>query len=556
MILRPYQKNMVEQAKAALLKHGNTLAVAPTGAGKTIILGALASSMRKNIDGPVCVLQHRDELVGQNRDKFLLTNPNAKTTLVNAAAKDWRGDSIFAMVQTLSRPENLRNMPPLGMLIIDEAHHAIADSYLRIVDAALDVNPNCKIAGFTATPARGDGRGLRPIFSNCCGQISLHHLISTGHLVRPRTFICELTGVGERLEQVRKTKSGEFDMQAVEEVLDVEVHNSAVVQEWKKIAANRQTIVFCSTVKHAAHVTESFQAGGVKAALISGEMPANEREQILKDFDAGKIQLICNVAVLTEGYDSQPVSCIILLRPCSLKSTMVQMIGRGLRTVDPEKYPGISKRDCIVMDFGRSLLTHGDFESKVRLDDTEKQCLECGAFVPRSANECPICGHEFKGDGKEVGLGQQEKELVSSVEMLEVDILNASPFKWIDLFASNKVMIASGFDVWCAVCSRDAENWVALGKKRDEKFLHVLAKGERIPALAAADDFLRLNEDDGAAKKNKRWLNDLASMRQLELLSRQGYGPEEAFAFTKYSAACALNFHWHKRLIEAELFAA
>lgn len=225
MILRPYQEKLVDRAVAALNERGNTLAVAPTGAGKTIMLAALGG----RLGGRQCVLQHRQELTGQNLAKFKKVNPKASVSLFNADVKSWRGDTTFAMVQTLTR--HTGSIPLLDLLIIDEAHHAVAESYRRVVNAVRDINPDCKIAGFTATPARGDGKGLRAVFDNCCDQISMHSLINMGFLVRPRTFVCALEGVDDQLKAVRKTRSGEFDMEQVEHIMDVEVHNEAVVRE-------------------------------------------------------------------------------------------------------------------------------------------------------------------------------------------------------------------------------------------------------------------------------------------------------------------------------------
>ncbi len=137
--------------------------------------------------------------------------------------------------------------------------------------------------------------------------------------------------------------------------------------------------------------------------------------------------------------------------------------------------------------------------------------------------------------------------------MEEVDILENSPFRWCDIFGSGKVMIASGFEAWSAVCSADGETWQALGKLKEEKALRRIAIGERVPTLAAADDFLRMNESDDAAKKNKRWLNDPCTEKQWGHLQRLGYGQGNLFAFTKYSAACTLNFFWNRGLIEREV---
>ncbi|MEE0815116.1 MAG: DEAD/DEAH box helicase family protein, partial [Desulfovibrio fairfieldensis] len=278
MILRPYQQAMVKRAVDALAARGNTLAVGSTGCGKTIILSAVAGK----IGGKQCVLQHRDELAAQNLRKFRAVNPKRSTSLYTADAKSWRGDTTFAMTQTLTR--HLSSIPKLDALIIDEAHHAAA-GYLKIVEAVKDKNPDCKIFGVTATPARGDGKGLRAVFDNCCDQISLHSLVAMGFLVKPRTFVCTLGGTDEKLASLRKTRSGEYDMHKAAEVLDLAVHNEAVVREWRKLAGDRKTIVFCSTVEHARHVLEAFLAQGARAALVTGDMPAGERKALLERFD-------------------------------------------------------------------------------------------------------------------------------------------------------------------------------------------------------------------------------------------------------------------------------
>ena len=203
---------------------------------------------------------------------------------------------------------------------------------------------------------------------------------------------------------------------------------------------------------------------------------------------------------------------------------MIQMIGNGLRTVDPEEYPDMLKTDCLVLDFGNSLNTHLDLESKVMLDGEdkgpapEKICPECEATVPLAVLECPICGYEWKTHTQESG----QQEIISNVVMEEIDLIDNSPFRWCDLFGSGKVMMASGFEAWCAVASYDGEQWTALGKLKGERACKRLMLGERIPCLAAADDFLRINESDDAAKKNRRWLNDSVTDKQCRV-SEQGW---------------------------------
>ncbi|MFP5213956.1 MAG: DEAD/DEAH box helicase, partial [Acidobacteriota bacterium] len=250
MIPRPYQRRLVSRAKKALEAEGNTLAIAPTGAGKTIMLSMLAGEMQP---AKTLVLQHRDELVSQNLTKFQKVNPGLSVSLFTASTKSWRGKAIFGMVQTLSRGSNLDGIPRLDLMIVDEAHHVAASSYRKIIDAVRAVNPSCMIAGFTATPARGDGRGLREVFSNVADQITIRELIDKGFLVHPRAFVIDAHGVREGLSKVRRL-ANDFDMAEVETVMNRKIVNDEVVKQWKEKGEDRRTIVFCSTVAHAIDV--------------------------------------------------------------------------------------------------------------------------------------------------------------------------------------------------------------------------------------------------------------------------------------------------------------
>ena len=547
MILREYQEVAVNDASDALDKHGNTLVVAPTGAGKTIMLSALVGKRHKSSQN-VLVLQHRDELVSQNSTKFHLVNPSLKTSEVNAAQKDWSGDAVFAMVQTLCRENNLAKMPKLDLIVVDEAHHTIADTYQRIINAAKEANEGVQIVGFTATPNRGDKKGLRDIFTNCSHQIEISTLIREGFLVPPKTYVIDV-GVRTELSQVRKTIS-DFDMAQVERIMNRRAINKRVVEEWYDKAGDRQTIVFCSTVQHAENLCEEFVAYGIDAATVTGDTPKDEREQILHNLSTGYVQVVVNVAVLTEGFDAPPVSCIVLTRPCSYKATMVQMIGRGLRTVDQEEYPGIIKSDCIVMDFGTSVLTHGSLDDAVNLDGQEKTgdgeapmkvCSNCGGEMPLNARECPMCGHEME---------RMEPEVLEDFVLTEVDLTERSPFRWVDLFGNGVCLSASGFNGFALIANVDGL-CIAVVKKKEGK-TRVISIGTKRQVTAAADDFMRQNETGDSAKKTKRWLNDAVSPKQRELLNKHGVivSPID-FSWTKYRAACMLNYVWNKAFIDS-----
>ena len=409
MILRPRQIEFVDRARNCIAEHGNTIGVAPTGAGKTVMLSAIANTPKNT----TLILQHRDELVSQNRNTFKLVNPHIQSDIFTADRKRFlTGGTTFGMVQTLSRMENLKKMPPLDMLICDEAHHCAAISYKSIIDRAREINPIVNIVGVTATPMRGDRKALKGVFTNVCDVIQLEELIKTGHLVKPRTFVIEC-GLKDELDKARaymqRKRMADYDMTQVEKIMDTTPVNDKVFEEWRRLAGDRRTVIFCSTVEHAANVRDLFVSNGVKCETVTGETPAAERRALLKRLDSGETQVITNVAVLTEGFDCQPISCIVLLRPCSYKSTMLQMMGRGLRRVDPERYPGIIKDDCIVLDFGYSLITHGNFDVDTNLDpSSKKKCPECDTIVPGNVKECPICGYVW-----------QQRETIEAEEALE-----------------------------------------------------------------------------------------------------------------------------------------
>ena len=539
MLLRPRQKELVARAVESLHKHGNTLAVAPTGAGKTIMLSAIIGEMFKSSSGKACVLAHRDELTFQNEDKFRRVNPALGTGVFDASVKSWRGDVTFAMVQTLSRENNLAAMPPIDMLVIDEAHHARADSYMRVIERAKAANANIKLLGMTATPNRGDKKGLRPIFSNVADQITVKELIASGHLVPPRTFVMDV-GVQDELRHVKKTAS-DYDMGAVAAIMNTRPINESIVKHWKEKAADRQTVVFCSTINHAETVASSFNAAGVPAVFVHGEMSDTERSAVLAEYTEGRAQVIVNVAVLTEGWDHPPTGCVVLLRPSSYKSTMIQMIGRGLRTIDPAEYPDLVKKDCVVLDFGTSTLLHGSLEQDVNLDDQmgkgdapTKECPECGAEVPAAVKECPLCGYEWQQQAA-------QRELASgSFVMSEIDLLKRSSFLWVDLQGNDKYYLATGFNAWGGVFLKDGA-WHAVGGIKGQPPKH-LAVGERIVCFAAADDWLNLYESDETAHKTRSWLHQPATPKQLQYLP----GHRNDYSLTRYKASALLTAQFNR----------
>ena len=542
MQLRHRQREFVSRVKAALAKHGNTLAVAPTGFGKSCSLSAVGAEL----GGRGLILQHRDELVDQNRKTFKRVAPSFETDIYTADRKRWSPGVTFAMVQTLAGEDNLESTPSLDWVIVDEAHHVAAETYRRIINKVRERNPKAKVFGVTATPQRGDRKAIIEVFDNVADVVQLSEVISAGDLVRPRVFVIDC-GLRSELESIKRVS--DFDQQEVEKIMDKEAVTSRVIEEWRRLAGDRKTVVFASTVTHAKHVCESFVAAGVTADIISGDMAKGDRARVLADYEKGRIQVLLNVAVLTEGWDCQTVSCVILLRKCSYKGTMTQMIGRGLRKVDPQRHPGVVKSDCVIIDFGYSILNNGDLNTDVVLEPVKgkpmtKDCPECGMKVPAGVAACPVCEHIFDG----VARRQQEAEqkgILENFTLTEVEILELSPYRWQDMF-DGMVMMANAMSAW-AVLVLYRDRWHAVGRVGKEAAVLLAVSPDKVAVMASADDYLREHGDKDASRKTKRWLTEPATPKQLACL---GLETSLFVHKTKYLASCEMTWRFSERDIQ------
>jgi superfamily II DNA or RNA helicase len=513
----------------ALADNDNTLGVAPTGAGKTIMLSKVISNFyEQNPNLRACVLAHRDELTAQNEEKFKWVNPAISTSIVDSYGKSWNGQVTFAMVQTLAREHNLKSMPAVDLVVIDEAHHATAPSYKNILDYAYKVNPNLKLLGVTATPERGDKSSLGQVFNNCCDQIKIGELILSGNLVRPVTFAIDMGNVTEKLKALKTRSKGDYSDDEVASILDSEPLNSEVIRHWREKAGDRKTVVFCSNIAHAKNVTNSFNTSGIPAALITGEMTKEQRSLVFDNMTKGAIQVIVNVAVLTEGWDYPPISCVVLLRQSSFKSTMVQMIGRGLRTIDPSIYPDLIKKDCVVLDFGISTMLHGSLDQMINLRSKNKGfkiCPLCKKKIPKEAEECPLCNAELIAQEQVEDKKKTAKTVLSNFEMAEIDLLGSVNFHFTEF--EDDSLLASGFNTWSYV-HRKGDIWVAVGRAQQKNFMNhdsvpdiptrVIYQGGKLEAIAVANDFLSLYEKEETAMKSAKWRNEKPTERQLNIL--------------------------------------
>jgi hypothetical protein len=233
---------------------------------------------------------------------------------------------------------------------------------------------------------------------------------------------------------------------------------------------------------------------------------------------------------------------------------MIQMIGRGLRKVDPGKYPGVVKSDCVVLDFGYSILTHGGLDSEVILEPHKgdlktKTCPQCTMDIPLSSSICPACDYIF--DNVERRRSEaEERGILENFSLTEVEILELSPFKW-ESFWDGVVTMANAMTAWACVVKHNERQYAIGGNDSETHAKLISITDDRLQAIASADDYLREYGDRDAARKSKRWLHEPPSDKQLTAL---GY-PAFVMGLTKYRATCELTWKWKEKQIKAKVLA-
>lgn len=351
--LRPYQHEALRSVYQAY-KNGKRRVIVslPTGTGKTVVFAHFPSyfKMKKRL----LVLAHREELLLQAQEKFLHVDPELKVGIEQADSRaPADAKVVIASVPTLGRAggSRLRQLSPedFFLVVVDEAHHAVAPTYRRIFEHFGLFNRDTPryLVGFTATPRRGDKQGLGAVFDEVCYARDLREMIADGYL-------CPISGwrvsTDTSLDNV-KIRHGEFVESQLAEVVNTGDRNNLLVKAYREYATGRRAIVFCVNVAHAMDVCQAFTAVGIRTSAVWGEMPREERRLTLAQFSEGNIDVVTNCNILTEGFDEPRVEAIIMARPTRSRLLYAQMVGRGTR-----RYP--NKANLEVIDIADNSKAH------------------------------------------------------------------------------------------------------------------------------------------------------------------------------------------------------
>ncbi|MEU5339361.1 DEAD/DEAH box helicase [Streptomyces sp. NPDC020766] len=364
--LRDYQRAAISALHDGWRAGGQRLAVLlPTGAGKTVVFSHLAAEQH-DAGVRTLVIAHREELIKQAAAKIRAVAPHLNVGIVKAELDEHQdADVIIASIQTLAVRKRREAITGVGLVIVDEAHHAAAPTYMEVLQhfGCFDRTP---AAGFTATMRREDG-GLAEVWERIVYTRDILEMIADRHLVNVRGKAVRVADLD--LDSV-KSRAGDLQDGQLGQALDDSGAAKVVADAYAKFAADRPGVVFTPTVDTAQSMADVLNSRGIRTAAVWGDMPREERGATLKAYADGDIQVLSNCMVLTEGFDAPWASCAVIARPTKSASLYVQMVGRVLRP-----WPG--KRDALVLDvMGAStrhkLATLADLtEREVAVDDDE-----------------------------------------------------------------------------------------------------------------------------------------------------------------------------------------
>lgn len=386
--LRPYQQQLIDDVGYEYSEgRRRVCAVAPCGAGKTIMTAWMARGTALSGRRAIFMV-HRQELIEQTSATF--TAMGIRHGLIAAgAAKEYDLPVQIASVQTLIH--RLSQMQAPDLLICDECHHIVANTYRKIVDQF----SSSYVLGVTATPERIGGQGLGEIFQSLVLGPSAADLIAAGNLT-PYDYYAPPTKFDPAAAHVRFGEYVKNDL--LSQMDDADVIGD-IVTNYKNLADGKRAICYCINRAHSEHVAASFCAAGIPALHIDGETHKAVRARAIEDFRTGRLQILCNAELLGEGFDVPAMEAVILARPTASLTLYIQQSMRPLRP-DPKN----PEKRAVIIDHVGNVFRHGmpDEEREWSLETKKRKprataikvCPACYTAVPSTARTCP-CGHVF-----------------------------------------------------------------------------------------------------------------------------------------------------------------
>ena len=330
-----YQEDMKARIEKALCLHRSVMAQMPTGTGKTYLLTAVIDSfVRANPKAKVWIVAHRRELVSQIDETVRKFHSYSSAT-----------SSLLSSVKAMSIQWLMRHYDEIeeepGLIVIDEAHHALAKTYKEMWERF----PKAKFLGLTATPCRLNGKGFTDLFDVLVQSWGVPEFISKGRLATYDFVSIKSDGVTQRLidSLQKRGADGDYQNKEMDMLLNKKPSIERLYRSLEEYGKDRKGIVYAINISHAQKITKLYQEHGVKAIAIDSKTPAAERQQDIEAFKKGDIQVLVNVDIFSEGFDCPDVEFVQLARPTLSLAKYLQMVGRGLRVAK-------GKKNCVIID--------------------------------------------------------------------------------------------------------------------------------------------------------------------------------------------------------------
>jgi len=516
--LRPYQREALTAVRDAYKAGKRRVIVSlPTGTGKTVVFAHFPRVL--NMKKRLLVLAHREELLLQARDKFRSIDPELKAEIEQAGARAAADAKVvIASVPTLARNGGrLSRLQPdeFSIIVVDEAHHAVAPSYRRIFDhfGLFESCVSRYLIGFTATPRRGDKQGLGEVFEEVCYARDLREMIAG-------RYLCPITGwrvdTDLSLDNV-KVRHGDFLESQLARVVNTPLRNHLLVKAYQDFAAGRRAIVFCVDVAHAKDVHHAFAEAGIRAAPVWGELSRDQRRSTLARFSAGEIDVVTNCNLLTEGFDEPRVDCVIMARPTRSKLLYAQMVGRGTRL-----HP--VKKDLMVIDVADNSKTHqlpglhSLFNLPLNLNLNGGNALEIERDIERLNRTQPWIDISRIQTLKDLKLAAHRIEFFNFEPPAEIRAYTQNT--WHAAPAGYRLGLPDG--EWISIEPNLLDKWdirLSTVRESETSLSHAESLGA---AVQSADRFVAINRPDARrlVERSARWRDELPSDKQKEVLTR------------------------------------
>ena len=518
MKLRPYQQEALDSMLQAESNGiSKQLVVLPTGAGKTVLFAQLPI-MRKN-SLPMLVLAHRSELLIQAKDKIETINKDLSVGIEQAENKAGYSDVVIASVPTLGRESSSRieQYPKdyFKTIVVDEAHHAAAPSYRRILDY---FKPDL-LLGVTATPQRSDSVRLIDVFQEIVYYKSIQDLIKEGWLsplvgyrVKTSTDISDV-----------EIQNGEYKQDQLIEAIDNPSRNNSIVTAYNDLANAKKTVVFAAGVDHAENLAEAFRKNRSSVRVIIGTTPEEERRQILSDFKSGAVTVLVNVGVLTEGFDEPSIEAIILAKPTRSSLLYTQIVGRGTRLFE-------GKENCMIIDIADTTRGKKPIGLPTLLGMPAEFDLQ-GQSLTDIADEFEKLKETAPGEASTV---LNMEDITNAYKRIDLfmppppnpAVLEYSTFIWSEVGEDRFYLNTNSFEsfhIYCDTLGRwAAECHVRSGANVN---IHVIGRGQSIRSVfAGADKWIMENRSASLPLIDATavWRADAPTDKQQKLLKRIG----------------------------------